>query len=243
MGWVKVVGIGPGNEKDMTRRAVDALEQCDTIIGYITYIKLIESMIQGKDIASSGMRQEVDRCRKALELAKEGKKVCVISSGDPGIYGMAGLILELAKELGDKIDIEIIPGVSAVNSAAALLGAPLMHDFAVISLSDHLTPWDIIEKRLHRASEADFVLALYNPKSRERKEHLTRALRVIGQYKDLATPVGIVKNASREEESVIITTLSDVEKHEVDMTTIVIIGNRNTFTEIGKMITPRGYVL
>lgn len=243
MGWIKVVGIGPGDARDMTKRAVVALQECDTVIGYITYLKLIKPMVEGKETASSGMRQEVDRCQKALELAKEGKKVCVVSSGDPGIYGMAGLLLELSEKEGTKFDVEIIPGVSAINSAAGLLGAPLMHDFAVISLSDHLTCWEVIEQRLDRASEADFVIALYNPKSRERKEHLGRALQIIAKHKELSTPVGIVKNASREGESVIITTLMDVEKYDIDMTTIVIIGNKNTFTKKGKMITPRGYAL
>ncbi|HHY03679.1 MAG TPA: precorrin-3B C(17)-methyltransferase [Thermoanaerobacterales bacterium] len=241
MSWIKIVGIGPGSLDDMTRRAFNALKECDVVVGYKTYIKLINTIIQDKQIFDSGMRQEITRCQKALELAASGKNVCVISSGDPGIYGMAGLVLELSQRQGLNTDIQVIPGISAINSAASILGAPLMHDFAVISLSDHLTPWELIEKRLDMAAQADFVIALYNPKSRERRNHLNKAIEIILKHKAPDAPAGIVKNASREGQMVMITTLSEIPKQDVDMTSIIIIGNRHTFTSEGKMITPRGY--
>ncbi|WP_213975662.1 precorrin-3B C(17)-methyltransferase, partial [Tepidanaerobacter acetatoxydans] len=171
MSWIKAVGIGPGSLEHMTLEAIDALKECDVVVGYNTYLNLIKPIIKEKQIIGSGMRHEVSRCKKAIELANEGKKVCVISSGDPGIYGMAGLLLELSAKEGLDIKIEVVPGISAVNMAAALLGAPLMHDFALISLSDHLTPWEVIEKRLDSAAQADFVIALYNPRSHEREYH------------------------------------------------------------------------
>lgn len=243
MSWVKAVGIGPGSKKDMTYRAVEALKKCDVVIGYKTYIKLLEEDLGEKDILSSGMRKETDRCLKAMELASSGKKVCVISSGDAGIYGMAGLLLELKSKKYPDIDVDIIPGVTAANAAGALLGAPIMHDFAVISLSDHLTPWETIENRLEKAAEGDFVIALYNPKSSERKDHLKRAWEIISKYKSLKTPVGIVKKVSRDGEKKIITDLSKLLKADIDMTTIIIIGNSNTYIYDDIMITPRGYVI
>jgi precorrin-3B C17-methyltransferase len=243
MSWIKAVGIGPGSPESMTPQAINALKECDVIVGYNTYLNLIRPIIQDKKIFGSGMRQEISRCKKAWELAKTGKKVCVISSGDPGIYGMAGLLLELSLKEAIDMEIEVIPGVSAVNAAASLLGAPLMHDFAMISLSDHLTPWKVIEKRLDLAAQADFVIALYNPKSRERKHHLNRALKIISEHKSSNTPVGIVKNALRAGEKIIVSTLASVPKEDVDMTSIVIIGNRHSFTWKNKIITPRGYEL
>lgn len=240
MSWIKAVGIGPGNIDDMTYRAREALKKCDVIVGYKTYIDLVEEIVVEKEIISSGMRSEVDRCNTALEVARKGKKVCVISSGDAGIYGMAGLLLELnTKE--PIVDIEVIPGISAVNSVAAILGAPLMNDFAVISLSDYLTPWETIEKRLKMAAKGDFVIALYNPKSKTRKTHINKAREIILESRSKSTPVGIVKNASREGEQRVVTTLGDMLKHKIDMTTLVIIGNSKTFVSNGKMITPRGY--
>lgn len=243
MGWIKVVGIGPGSYGDMTVRALNALRECDAVIGYITYINLIKHLLESKEIISTGMRQEVERCKKALELAGRGRNVCLVSGGDPGIYGMAGLLFEMVRKNGGDFDIEVIPGVSAANSAASVLGAPLMHDFAVISLSDHLTPWPVIEKRIQFAAKGDFVMVLYNPQSRERKGNLSRAWEIMMRYKSPRTPAGIVKNASREGEVVIITSLCDMLKYEVDMTTVIIVGNKDTFTEKGKMITPRGYAL
>lgn len=242
MSWIKVVGTGPGRYQDMTVRAIRALRDCDVVIGYITYINLVRDLVKDKDIIYSGMRQETERCRKALELASLGKKVSLISGGDPGIYGMAGLLYELAKKNVDT-DIEIIPGVSSVSAAASLLGAPLMTDFASISLSDHLTPWVAIAKRLEMAARADFVIALFNPKSRERKDNLPRALDIVLKYRCSSTPCGIVKNASREGEITLVTKLGDLLKYDIDMTTLIIIGNSSTFITGGKMVTPRGYVL
>ena len=185
------------------------------------------------------MSEEVNRCRRALELAKNGEVVSVVSSGDPGVYGMAGLILELNK---DNVAVEIVPGVSSVTAAAALVGAPLMHDFAVISLSDLMTPWELIERRLRAASEADFVIALYNPKSKKRVEHILKAAEIMQGFKDKATPVAIVTNAYREGQEVVITTLADFTKEEIGMLSIVIVGNSETYiSDNAQMITPRGY--
>ncbi|MCR4429574.1 MAG: precorrin-3B C(17)-methyltransferase [Tepidanaerobacteraceae bacterium] len=242
MGWIKVVGIGPGQHKDMTVRAIKALRDSEVVIGYATYINLIRHLVMDKEIIYSGMRQEVDRCKKALELAFLGRKVALVSGGDPGIYGMAGILYELAQNGDINAEIEIIPGVSAVNAAASLLGAPLMTDFASISLSDHLTPWEAIAKRLEMAARADFVIALFNPKSSERRDNISRALDIVLKYRCISTPCGIVKNAYRKGESTIVTKLGDLLKQNIDMTTLIIIGNSSTFIAGGKMITPRGYV-
>jgi precorrin-3B C17-methyltransferase len=191
------------------------------------------------------MTQEIDRCRKAVELALSGKRVSVVSGGDPGIYAMAGLVFEILRaeeqKLASALPVEIIPGISALNAAAALLGAPLMHDFVSISLSDRLTPWDIIEKRLNAAAMADFVIVIYNPKSKGRVEHFSRAVEIIRRYRKSETPVGIVKAAMRASERVAIATLEEVLCDEIDMQTTVIIGNSGTFVWNGRMITPRGY--
>jgi len=227
----------------MTNKAIEAIAECDVVIGYTSYIEMIKTLVKDKQIVSTGMRKEVERCEIALEKAQEGKKVCVVSSGDPGIYGMAGLLLELSIKNRIELPIEVVPGVSAVNAAASLLGAPLMHDFSVISLSDHLTPWEVIEKRIELAAQGDFVIAIYNPKSRERTEHFDRAVEIMLQHKRPDTPVGVVKNADREGETVLVTSLSRVIEEDIDMTTIVIVGNRNTVSERGHMITPRGYKL
>ncbi len=190
------------------------------------------------------MTHEVERCRKAISLAKEGKKVAVVSSGDSGIYGMAGLIYELLGEDAG-VEVEVIPGVPAFVAAASLLGAPLMHDFASVSLSDLLTDWALIETRVEAAAKADFVIALYNPKSSKRVELLGRALEVIGRHRSPTTPVGIVRNASREGEEVMVTTLKEAPSFadKIDMLTVLIIGNSSTYTSLGRVITPRGYSL
>ena len=185
------------------------------------------------------MSEEVERCKRALELAGNGEVVSVISSGDPGVYGMAGLILELNT---DNVEVEIIPGVSSVTAAAALVGAPLMHDFAVISLSDLMTPWELIEKRLRAASEADFVIALYNPKSKKRVEHILKAAEIMQGFKDKETPVAIVTNAQRDAQEVVVTTLDKFTNENIGMLSIVIIGNSQTYiSDNAQMITPRGY--
>lgn len=258
-GSIYIVGIGPGSLEHLTFKAKEALESCDVIIGYKTYIDLIKKLISGKEIFSTGMTKEVDRCQKAVELALQGKKVAVVSSGDAGIYGMAGLVLELVRSSGlgvrskdnnsklrtqySEPSIQVIPGVPAFCAAASLLGAPLMHDFASISLSDLLTPWQTIKKRLKMASEGDFVIILYNPKSKTRVSQIEEAIDIISMHRDGNTPVGIVKNATREEEEIKITTLKQMPSYYgfIDMTTIVIIGNSSTFIAYNKMITPRGY--
>ncbi len=192
------------------------------------------------------MRREVDRCDKAVDLALDGNKVAVICSGDPGIYAMAGLVLEIARGKGQRAErnslpIEIIPGISALNASAARLGAPLMHDFASISMSDLLTPWELIEKRLEAAASADFVIAIYNPKSKGRQEHIGKARDIILKFRSPDTPVGIVRAATRDDEKIVITDLNRMLENEIDMQSTVIIGNSQTFTWEGRMITPRGY--
>jgi len=244
-GKLYVVGIGPGGGEHLTPRAKRAIEGSDVIVGYHTYLDLIPDLIERKVLFSTGMTQEIDRCRKAVELALSGKRVSVISGGDPGIYAMAGLVFEILRAQEQKsaslLPIEIIPGISALNAAAACLGAPLMHDFVSISLSDRLTPWDVIEKRLNAAAMADFVIVIYNPKSKGRVEHFSRAVEIIRRYRKSGTPVGIVKAAMRTSEHITITTLEDVLSHEIDMQTTVIIGNSGTFVWNDRMITPRGY--
>lgn len=236
-GKIYVVGIGPGLHEHMTNAARVAIENSDVIVGYSTYLSIIEELIVGKEIDSSGMKKETDRCKRAIEYAMTGKTVAVVSSGDPGVYGMAGLVLELAEDM----DIEIVPGVSAANAAASALGAPLMHDYCVISLSDLLTDWELIKKRLEAAAMGDFVVALYNPKSMKRVEHIEVAREIMLKHKKGTTPVGIVQNARREGEKIVVTTLEDMLSHEIDMFTTVIIGNGNTYVKEGKMVTPRGY--
>lgn len=240
-GKVSVVGIGPGDISYMAPVVRDAIEAAEIIIGYRTYIELIESLLEGKQVIDSGMRREIERCQLAIELAEEGKAVVLVSSGDPGIYGMAGILLEVKDEKKSQVEVEVLPGITAVSAAAASLGAPLMHDFVVISLSDLLTDWEVIKKRIHHASEGDFVITLYNPKSKGRVTQIEEAVEIIAQSRTHNTPVGIVKNAKRVDEQVTISTLGEMLQEEIDMTTVVIIGNSNTYVSKGKMITPRGY--
>lgn len=229
----------------MTEKALRAMEASDIIVGYHTYIALVKDLIGDKEVVGTGMRQEVDRCRKAVELASEGHQVAVISSGDPGVYGMAGLVLELVEQVPEdkRPQCEIIPGLTASNTAAAALGAPLMHDYAVISLSDLLTPWDLIKKRARLAAEGDFVIAIYNPKSRGRKEYLNEVRDTVMEFRKPETPVGIVRKAGRPGMNWTITTLEKLPEEEVDMQSTVIIGNSHTYVANGRMITPRGYKL
>ena len=243
MGIIKVVGIGPGGMEDMTPRALHAIESADTIAGYTTYIKLIDSLLGDKNVIGTGMMQEIDRCRMAVAEAQDGHDVAVVSSGDSGVYGMAGLILELVLKLPkeERPEVKIIAGISAVNAAASVLGAPLMHDFAVISLSDLLTPWELIKKRADLAAQGDFVVALYNPKSRKRVQHIEEIREIMLKHKSPDTPVGIVHSASREDESMVISDLANFTKEDIDMFSLVIIGNSKTFTQDGLMVTPRGY--
>jgi precorrin-3B C17-methyltransferase len=240
-GTLFVVGTGPGSIKNMTLAASEVLAKAEVIIGYKTYLDLIPEFLHNKEVISSEMMKEVDRCRKALETASSGKQVALVSGGDPGIYAMAGLVFEMAKEAGYPCTIEIIPGLAAINSCAARLGAPLMHDFAAISLSDLLTPWELIEKRLEAAANADFVTAIYNPRSKRRTEQIVRAREIFLSHRDPKTPVGIVTAATRENEKIVITTLEDMLNSEIGMQSTVIIGNSQTFTWKDLMITPRGY--
>ena len=238
-----VVGLGPGSKAMMTQEAREVIEQTKTIVGYATYVRLIEDMIEGKELVVTGMRGEIDRCKKALEIAQTGKDVAIISSGDAGVYGMAGLIMDLASKQGAKVEIKVIPGVTASIAAAAHLGAPLMNDFCHISLSDLMTPWEVIDKRLHAAAAADFVICLYNPRSKGRPHHLRKALDIISQYKAGTTVVGIGKDVARPKEIDEITTIDDLDETMVNMTSIVIVGNKETYVHDGRMITPRGYQL
>ncbi len=233
-----MVGLGPGDRDLLAPAALEAIRIADVVVGYKTYLDLIEDLLKDKEVVSSGMRREIDRSKTAIELAQQGKIVAVVSSGDPGVYGMAGIVLEMAKDI---VEVEVVPGVTAATAAAAALGAPLMHDFAVISLSDLLTPWVKIMTRLEAAGLGDFVVVLYNPKSKGRQTHIETAREILLWHKDPETPVGIVRCAKRGKEEVVITTLKDMLKEEIDMLTTVIIGNSQTKIENGKMVTPRGY--
>ncbi len=241
MSKIYVIGIGPGNMGDMTSRAKNAIEASNEIIGYKTYVELIREYFPGKTFVASGMTKEVERCQMVLEKAMEGKTVSIISSGDSGIYGMAGIMLEVANRSGSRIEIEIIPGVTAASAAASVLGAPIMHDFAVISLSDLMTPLDLIYKRVEMAAAGDFVICIYNPKSKNRAEYIEKARDIVLKHRDKSTPVGIVRNAGRENESYDIADLGSMLEYEIDMFTVILMGNSQTYIENGKIITPRGY--
>lgn len=239
MAKLYVVGIGPGGLDNLTYKAAEVIKKCQVVVGYKFYIELVKEIIVGKKIISTGMKGEIERCKLALEEAKNGLDTCIISTGDPGLYGMAGLILELAQD----VEVEVIPGLSAAFCAASEIGAPIMHDFCTISLSDLLTPWQLIEKRLEAAAGADFVIAIYNPKSKGRKTQIERAIEIIRKYKNGDVPVGLIKNAGREGNERKIVTLDTVDFEFIDMMTVVLIGNNKTYMKNGKMITPRGYNL
>ena len=239
---VTVVGLGPGAGRDLTGRAREALERADLIVGYTAYIALIREEFPEKEMLSTGMRREVDRCRAAVEAAVSGRAVAMVCSGDSGIYGMAGLIYEVAQEY-PPIEIEVVPGITAACGGAAVLGAPLTHDFAVVSLSDLLTPWDKIALRLECAAKGDFVLCLYNPASHSRPDHLKRACDILmAAGKSPDTICGYVQNIGREGEQGTITTLGALRDTQVDMFTTVFIGSSQTKLLSGKMVTPRGYL-
>jgi len=226
----------------MTPKAHAAIEAADAVIGYKTYIKLVQGIIKPVvEVISGTMGREVDRAKTAVSKALENKAVVVVSSGDPGVYGMAGVVLEAAAYEKAEVPIEIVPGVTAATAAASKLGAPLVTDFAVISLSDLLTPWEQIEKRLHAAGEADFVIVLYNPQSLGRKKPLVKAHEILLKYRSAETPVGIVRQAGREGEDMVITSLKKLLKEQVDMVSTVIVGNSTTRIVNGRMVTPRGY--
>ena len=240
-GEIRVVGIGPGGRDGLTLGAWDAIATADIIVGYKTYTDQLRPWFPDMDYRESGMTQEVDRCIQVLELARLGQTVALVSGGDSGIYGMAGIMLEVAQTAGDGIAVRVISGVTALSEAAACLGAPIMHDFAVVSLSDLMTPLDLILRRVEAAAKADFVLCLYNPKSHQRQEHIRQAHALVCQHRADHTPVGIVWNAGRPAARQELHTLATMLAADIDMSSIVIIGNSQTFVHDGKMITPRGY--
>jgi precorrin-3B C17-methyltransferase len=237
---IYVVGLGPGEWNQMTQRAVDALEDCDVITGYDVYVDLIRDRFQHKKLISTPMKKEAERCHMALEEALKGQTVAMICSGDAGVYGMAGLMYEVAQQY-EPVEIEVVAGITAACSGAAVLGAPLIHDFAVISLSDLLTPWELIEKRIECAAMADFVICFYNPSSKKRQDYLQKACEIILRHKKPDTVCGHVRNIGREGEEGTVLTLGELKDTQVDMFTTVYVGNSQTKVIDGKMVTPRGY--
>ena len=246
-GKLYIVGVGPGHHDHMTFRAKQVIEESDTIVGYETYVNLVEDLIDGKEVHRYAMTQEVERAHQCIELAQSGKIVSLVSSGNPGIYGMAGLIYEILADQGwDRntgLYVEIVPGVSSLNSCAALVGSPLMTDFAVVSMSDLLVPWDIIIKRVEAAAQGDFVIVIYNPASKKRIHQLQDTRKILLKYRTPTTPVAIVKGAFRESQEIVLTDLENMEKHQdkLGMITTVIVGNSSTFKYKDMMINPRGY--
>ena len=238
---VSVVGLGPGNAQFLTAQAQAALQNADVLCGYTVYIDLVRPHYPEKEVYTTGMTREIDRCRWALEAAQSGKAVALVCSGDAGVYGMASPLLELAGAYPD-VEVEIVPGLTAALSGAAVLGAPLAHDFCVISLSDRLTPWEVIEKRLACAAAGDFCVALYNPSSKGRTDYLAKAVRILrANGKTDETLCGVVRSIGREGQSSCLLTLAELEQTTVDMFTTVFVGNAATQNLRGKMVTPRGY--
>ncbi len=244
-GKILLVGFGPGNKEQMSFRAYEAIAESDVVIGYSTYIKLVNDLLDGKEVVKKGMTEEIDRCLEAHAHAKLGKTVALISSGDIGVYGMAGPTYEVLLQAGwtpeSDITVEVIPGSTALSACASLVGAPLTHDFCSISLSDLLTPWTVIRKRIVAAAHSDFVIALYNPKSGRRTQQIVEAQRILLQYRDPKTPVAIVKSAYRDLQNIQMVTLDTMAECNIGMLTTVLIGNSSTYMEAGLMITPRGY--
>ncbi|MCG8706854.1 precorrin-3B C(17)-methyltransferase [Brenneria sp. 4F2] len=238
-----VIGIGPGSESMMTQDAIAAISEADIVVGYKTYTHLVKPLTGDKQVIKTGMCKEIERCQTAIDLALAGHNVALISSGDAGIYGMAGLVLELVSRQQLDLEVRLVAGITASIAAASLLGAPLMHDFCHISLSDLLTPWPVIEKRIVAAAQADFVICFYNPRSRGREGHLARAFELMKPWTAAHTPVGVVKAAGRKKEEKWVTTFGEMDFTPVDMTSLVIVGNKTTYYRDGLMITPRGYEL
>lgn len=238
---IYVVGFGPGDKQFMTMQAVEIIEQADLIVGYTTYTDILKAQFPDKKYISTPMRRETDRCRLAIEKALEGNTVAMVSSGDSGIYGMAGIMLEIADDMQADVEIVTVPGITAASTAASVLGAPLMHDLSLISLSDLMTPLELIFRRVEAAASADFVISLYNPKSGKRVDYLEKAADIIMKYRDKGTPVGIVRNAGRPDQKAWLTTLSELKNEPVDMFCVVIVGNSQTYIKNNRMITPRGY--
>ncbi|MGK3997523.1 precorrin-3B C(17)-methyltransferase [Sorangium sp. So ce1024] len=244
-GVLSIVGIGPGAEQHASRAALEAIAASDLIVGYTTYIRLVKHLIEGKEIIKTGMTEEIGRARAAVERARDGARVAIISSGDAGVYGMAGLVFQVLEEIGwkrgESPELRIVPGMTALNACASLVGAPLGHDFCAISLSDLLTPWPVIERRLEAAAAADFVIGLYNPASGRRTRQIVRAQEIIRQHRAGTTPVALVKSAYRKLESAVLTDLDHFLDYEIGMLTTVLVGSTNTFMFEGYMVTPRGY--
>ncbi len=240
---IYIVGLGPGETSQMTPKALDAIKASDVVAGYTVYIELIQTLLAGKEVLSTPMMKEVERCKLAVLEAGKGKTVAMVSSGDAGVYGMASLMIEVCAELGVETEIEVVAGITAASSAAAVLGAPLTHDFAVISLSNLLTPWEKIATRLDLASKAEFIFVLYNPSSKKRKDFLKNACEIVLQNCSADTMCGYVQHIGREGEAATLLTLGELQHAQVDMFTTVIIGNATTKVVGGKLVTPRGYRL
>ncbi len=238
---IYVVGIGPGDEKFMTGQAVEALRESDIICGYTVYVDLVKPMFPDKETYSTGMMSEKERCLWALKKADEGKVVSLVSSGDACVYGMAGLVMELAEDFRE-VEVETVAGITAVLSGGAVLGAPVGHDFCVISLSDHLTQWELIEKRLRCAAEGDFIIGIYNPSSKLRPDYLEKACDILLETRSPGNVCGFVRNIGREGEEYKIMTLGELRNEKADMFTTVFVGSSETVVLNGKMVTPRGYI-
>jgi precorrin-3B C17-methyltransferase len=244
-GILSIVGIGPGAAAHTTPAALAAIQEADLIVGYTTYIRLVRELIAGKEIIKTGMTEEIGRARAAVERARDGARVAIISSGDAGVYGMAGLVFQVLQELGwkrgDSPELRMIPGMTALNATASLVGAPLGHDFCAISLSDLLTPWPVICKRIEAAAGADFVIGLYNPASGRRTRQIVEAQQLIRRHRPGTTPVALVKSAYRKLQQVDLSDLDHFLEYEIGMLTTVLVGSSNTFMFEGYMVTPRGY--
>lgn len=242
LGKITVAGLGPGSPEMFLNPAIDAIKQADVVIGYKYYFQFIESFLKkGTECMDTGMRQEVQRAEMAFELAEQGKDVVVISSGDAGIYGMASLVFEMAEKTNSKVELKVIPGISAFQAAAAKLGAPLSHDLVILSLSDLLTDYSLIEKRMKAAAVGDFVTAIYNPKSKKRYWQLYRLQELFLEERDGTTPVAIIRQVDRDDEEITLTNLREFDPEIVDMFSIVIIGNSQSYISGDRFITPRGY--
>ena len=245
-GRLYLVGLGPGDHRYTTPAGLEILEGCDTVVGYRGYIEQLGELVQGKELVAMELGQELERAAAAVDLAYTGRIVAVVSSGDAGVYGMAGPVFHVLTERqwdGRVPQVGIVPGVSAMQAAASLLGAPLMQDFCAISLSDLLTPWEAIHRRLEAAAQADFVIAIYNPRSHRRTSQLPEARRILLEHRAGSTPVGLVRDAYRPGQAITITDLQRLEQHyqNIDMFTTVVVGNSTTYIHSGRIITPRGY--
>jgi precorrin-3B C17-methyltransferase len=244
-GVLYIVGIGPGAEAHTTPAALRAIQDAELVVGYTTYIKLVRHLLEGKEIVRTGMTEEIARARAAVDRARTGSRVALISSGDAGVYGMAGLVFQVLKDIGWKRgeppELRLIPGITALNSCASLVGAPLVHDFCAISLSDLLTPWTVIVRRIEAAASADFVIGLYNPASGRRTRQIVDAQSIIRRHRNGDTPVALIKSAYRKLQHAVLTDLDHFLDYEIGMLTTVLVGSSNTYAFEGYMVTPRGY--